>query len=111
MAPGGGQTAKKSGGRSPKQKGYRFENELRLSFIEHGLACRRVPLSGAGDEKGDLCLTTGWGETLKGEAKRRATLPSYLTSALSQHDFTVFREDRGETYVLITLQRFKEMCQ
>jgi Holliday junction resolvase len=99
-----------SGMRS-KRKGYSYENELRLEFIEYGLECRRVPLSGAGDEKGDLVLTCGWGEKYRGEAKRRARLPSYLTSALDQHDFAVFREDRGRSFVLITLERFKELCQ
>lgn len=98
-------------GRASKDKGYRYENELRLEFLEHGLECRRVPLSGAGDEKGDLVVTTGWGEKQVGEAKRRARLPSYLTSALDQHDFAVFREDRGQSFVLITLKRFKELCQ
>jgi Holliday junction resolvase len=98
-------------GRFSKNKGYRYENELRLSFLEHGLECRRIPLSGAGDEKGDLVLTCGWGEKLVGEAKRRACLPSYLTSALNQHDFAVFREDRGETFVLLKLSKFKELCQ
>jgi Holliday junction resolvase len=100
------------GGSGPKNKGYRYENELRLEFIAHGLACRRVPLSGAGDEKGDLVLTTGFGPLYRGEAKRRKCLPSYLTSALNNgHDFTVFREDRGQSFVLITLERFKELCQ
>lgn len=100
------------GGKAPKDKGYRYENELRLEFIDFGLQCRRVPLSGAGDEKGDLVLTTGFGATYRGEAKRRKTLPSYLTTALNNgHDFTVFREDRGRSFVLITLERFKELCQ
>ena len=94
-----------------KRKGYNYENELRLEFIEYGLECRRVPLSGSGDEKGDLVLTCGWGQKYSGEAKRRARLPSYLTSALDQHDFAVFREDRGRSFVLITLERFKELCQ
>lgn len=98
-----------SGGNSPRLKGYRYENELRLSFLDHGLECRRVALSGAGDEKGDLVLTCGWGERLTGEAKRRACLPSYLTSALASHDFVVFREDRGRTFVLLTLERFKQL--
>jgi Holliday junction resolvase len=100
-----------TGGMGPKRKGYCYENELRLSFIDCGLECRRVPLSGAGDEKGDLVLTCGWGEKMTGEAKRRARLPSYLTSALDQHQFAVFREDRGKSFVLLTLEKFKELCQ
>lgn len=98
-------------GNHSRLKGYRYENELRLEFLAHGLECRRVPLSGAASEKDDLVLTTGWGEQYRGEAKRRACLPSYLTSALDSCDFTVFREDRGRSFVLITLERFKELCQ
>lgn len=48
---------------------------------------------------------------MTGEAKRRARLPSYLTSALDQHQFAVFREDRGKSFVLLTLEKFKELCQ
>lgn len=98
-------------GKLSRDKGYRFENELRLSFVADGFACRRVALSGAGDEKGDIVLTCGWGQALTGEAKRRKCLPAYLTSALDQHDFAVFREDRGGTFVLLKLQTFKELCQ
>jgi Holliday junction resolvase len=98
-------------GRRSKDKGYRYENELRLEFIECGLDCRRVPLSGAGDEKGDIVLTCTWGQEMRGEAKRRARLPAYLTGALDQHDFAVFREDRGKSFVLLTLKRFQELCQ
>lgn len=90
-------------------KGRRFEYEVRDDFINSGLSCRRVLQSGSGIEKGDLVLTCHFGEQ-RGEAKRRRTLPTYLTEALSQgHDFTVFREDRGETFVLITLDRFKQL--
>jgi len=91
-------------------KGRRFEYEVRDAFNDCGLNCRRVYGSGSGIEKGDLVLTLACGRTLKGEAKRRARLPSYLTSALEQHDFTVFREDRGTTYVLLTLDEFKRRC-
>jgi Holliday junction resolvase len=91
-------------------KGRSFEYEVRNAFTDCGLACRRVYGSGSGIEKGDLVLTLACGKALKGEAKRRARLPSYLTSALDQHDFTVFREDRGNTFVLLTLDRFKEMA-
>jgi Holliday junction resolvase len=101
------------GGSGPKNKGYRYENELRLDLVASGFtACRRVPLSGAGEEKDDLTFQCGWGEQERIEAKRRKALPSYLTSALSGGATAVaFREDRGSTYVLITWDRYKELCQ
>ena len=97
-------------GHFSRRKGYRYENELRLEFLAHGLPCRRVALSGAGYEKGDIVVTCGWGETQIGEAKRRARLPAYLTRALEAQDFVVFREDRGRSFVLLTLDRFKDLC-
>lgn len=102
---------RKSGGRSPKQKGYRLENSTRLYFKERGLECRRVPLSGAGDEKGDLCLTTGWGQTLKGECKSRAKLADWIVNALGDHDFVILKQDRGETLVMLRLPLFADFCQ
>lgn len=92
-------------------KGRGFEYEVRDAFTDCGLACRRVYGSGSGIEKGDLVLTLACGQVLKGEAKRRARLPRYLTSALEQHDFTVFREDRGKPFVLLTLEEYTKLCQ
>jgi Holliday junction resolvase len=98
-----------SGGMMPKRKGYEYERELVNGFRDHGLKCSRVPLSGAGEEKGDIRLTCGWGQNLKGEAKRRKTLPAYLNPG--EHDFTIFRQDRGETLVLVRLSLFKDLVQ
>lgn len=102
-----------SGGMKSKRKGYGYENELRLDLVASGFReCRRVPLSGAGEEKEDLTFLCGWGQQERIEAKRRKTLPSYLTSALSNGASAVaFREDRGKTYVLLTWDRYKELCQ
>lgn len=96
-------------GMMSKRKGYGFERELVNGFRDSGFECRRIPLSGAGEEKGDIELTCGWGQKLKGEAKRRACLPAYLQPG--SHDFTVFRQDRGETLVLVRLSLFRELCQ
>jgi hypothetical protein len=57
-----------TGGRAPKQKGYRLENQTRLYLCEAGLDCKRVPLSGAGDEKGDLRLSLAGGRHSKASA-------------------------------------------
>lgn len=93
-------------------KGRAYEYEVRDVAISFGLKCRRVMGSGSGDEKGDIVLTCGWGEDQRGECKRRRVIPAYLTTALDAgHDFAVFREDRGKSYVLVTLERFLELCQ
>jgi hypothetical protein len=108
----GGITRENStGGRSPKQKGYRLENQTRLYLCEAGLDCKRVPLSGAGDEKGDLRLVTGWGQTLKGECKSRKKLADWLCNALGEHDFLVLKEDRREPMVMMRLSLFRDMAQ
>lgn len=98
-------------GNHSRLKGYRFENELRLDLIESGFEAYRVPLSGAGREKDDLVFTCGWGEQSRIEAKIRASLPAYLVQPLEKCDAVVFRENRGKTFVLITWERFKELCQ
>jgi hypothetical protein len=100
-----------SGGRSPAQKGYRLENSLRLYFVGRGLQCRRIPLSGAGNEKGDLELTCSWGQKLKGECKSRKELAKWIVEALGDHDFVVLKFDRGKPMVLQTLESFADMAQ
>ncbi len=100
-------------GRASKDKGYRYENELRLDLVASGFEkARRVPLSGAGEECDDVTFQTGWGDVERIEAKRRKALPSYLTTALGNGATAVaFREDRGRSFVLITWDRYKELCQ
>lgn len=100
-----------SGGRSPAQKGYRLENGCRLYFKERGLECYRAPLSGAGREKGDLCLTTGSGQKLRGECKSRKQLADWIVNALGEHDFLILKQDRGETLVMLRLPLFADMAQ
>lgn len=97
------------GGIRSKRKGYEFERSCVNAFRDHGLTCRRVPLSGAGDEKDDIVLTTGWGQQLRGEAKIRKALPAYLNNPTC--DFTIFRQDRAQPLVLISLDLFKDLCQ
>lgn len=100
-----------AGGRSPAQKGYRLENATRIYLCDVGLNCKRVPLSGAGDEKGDLRLVTGWGQTLKGECKSRKKLADWIVGALGENDFLVLKEDRGEPLVMVRLSTFRDMAQ
>lgn len=92
-------------------KGRAYEYELRDFFIEYGLGCRRVIQSGGGVEKDDLVLKTTFGE-LRIEAKRRSRFPAYLVSALDGGaDAVVFRPDRGQSLVLVSLERFAGLCQ
>lgn len=100
-----------AGGRAPAQKGYRLETSVRRYLQERGLECYRVPLSGAGREKGDICLTTGWKQVLKGECKSRGELAKWIVNALGEHDFLVLKQDRGETLVMLRLQLFGDLCQ
>lgn len=100
-----------TGGRGPYQKGFRLENGVRKYLVERGLKCRRIPLSGAGDEKGDLCLTTGWGQQLKIECKSRKELAKWITEALGDHDAVILKQDRGETLVMIRLPLFADFVQ
>lgn len=100
-----------AGGKAPAQKGYRLENGVRLYLKERGLDCYRVPLSGAGREKGDICLRTGWGQTLRGECKSRKKLADWITSALGENDFLILKQDRGETLVMLRLPTFADMAQ
>jgi hypothetical protein len=90
-------------------KGREYEYELRDYFTGRGLACRRVMQSGGGVEKDDLVLTTGWGEEYRLEAKRVAKLPAYLLNP--QAHATLFRQDRGETLVMLRLPLFGDLCQ
>lgn len=100
-----------AGGRAPYQKGYRLETSVRRYLQERGLECHRVALSGAGPEKGDLCLTTGWGQQLKGECKSRKELAAWIVNALGDHDFLILKQDRGETLVMLRLPLFADMAQ
>ena len=100
-----------AGGRAPYQKGYRLETSVRRYLQERGLDCYRVALSGAGPEKGDICMKTGWGQTLKLECKSRKELAKWIIEALGDHDAVVLKQDRGETYVMMRLPLFGDLCQ
>jgi hypothetical protein len=62
-------------------------------------------------EKGDLCLTTSWGQKLKIECKSRKKLPDWIIEALGDHDAVILKQDRGETYVLQRIDTFADMAQ
>lgn len=99
-------------GRSCKRKGYEFEREF-VNFMRAGfLTCDRVPLSGAGLEKGDVKVHSPCLERkLRGELKRRKALPEWIVHALGEHDFMAMRQDRGETLVVIRADLFRDLIQ
>lgn len=101
-------------GKPSRDKGARFERELVNDLKGYGLECRRTALSGAlAHEKGDVLVTAGFdGKTLyRGECKRRAELPAWITGALGENDFAAFREDRGETIIVLRLSSFAGLLQ
>lgn len=100
-----------TGGRAPKRKGYEFERATVNFMRDGGLVCRRVPLSGAGEEKGDICVTSSWGQTYRGELKRRKCLPEWITRALGTHDFMAMRGDRGECLIVLRANDFRDLLQ
>lgn len=101
-------------GKRNRNRGANYERELVNAFKEHGLQAQRVPLSGAtGYAKNDVEVTAGFdGKTVfSGEAKRRAGLPEYMTKALDGADFAAFRQDRGETLIVLRLETFAQLLQ
>lgn len=94
-----------------RRRGYNFERETVNGFREYGLTCRRVPLSGAGDEKGDVVVTASWGDEYRLELKRKKALPNWITGPLGTHDGLVMRADNGEALVVIPLHRLREWLQ
>jgi hypothetical protein len=102
---------KKCGGRSPKVKGYNFENECRHAALAKGLHARRVPLSGAGEEKGDLCITSSFGKVYRCELKRRKCLPEWIVKALGDHQLMVMRGDRGQALAVLPFADLLDLLQ
>ena len=101
-------------GKASRDKGAKFERELVNAFKGMGLKARRVPLSGATEyAKNDVEVEAGFDpDTIySGEAKRRKALPKFFTDALEGADFAAFRQDRGETLVVIRLETFGELLQ
>jgi Holliday junction resolvase len=102
-----------SGGRSPRQKGDRFERELVDLFRAHGLLAQRVPLSGAtAYAKGDVEVTPSFADApWVGECKRRKVLPQWILDALGEHQFLAIRADRAESLIVIRASAFAELLQ
>lgn len=107
---GGGK--KPRNGAYTRNRGYRFENETVNALKDFDLRCERIPLSGAGLEKGDIKVWPGFQDTpLVGELKRKKALPTWVTGPMAGRDFLAMREDSGETLVVIRLKTFAELIQ
>lgn len=113
MSRGDGTPRKPRNGAYTRRRGYSFERETVNALRHAGLDAQRIPLSGAGLEKGDVKVRPGFApETpLIGELKRKRELPGWITGPLGQHDFMAMREDSGETLVVIRLKLFAELLQ
>lgn len=101
-------------GKASRDKGARYERELVQDFAAFGLRSRRVPLSGATEyAKNDVEVIAGFdGKTVfSGEAKRRKALPQFFTEALDGADFAAFRQDHGETLIVLRLKTFAALLQ
>ncbi len=91
-----------SGGRTPRQKGNRFEAHLRDLLQEAGLAAERVPLSGSAGGKyaGDLSVPL-LGIDRVVECKARHDGFRELYRWLVDRDALIVRADRREPLVVI----------
>lgn len=101
-------------GKPSRDKGAGYERELVNAFKGHGLAAQRVPYSGGTDyAKNDVEVLAGFDGKTKfcGEAKRRKALPKFFTEALDGADFAAFRQDHGETLIVIRLDTFAGLLQ
>lgn len=92
-----------------KQKGNRYEREIVDSAKSKGLVAERAWGSNGKalgyTEDVDCVVSYGDSQQLRVQAKRRKNLASYLKPSVNV-DVQVFREDRGESYVLIRLEDF-----
>ena len=93
-------------GKKSRDKGYRYENDVRKWHVEMGVHAERVPLSGGaryqdgghdldvyafGKENAPLCC----------EAKIRRALPAWIKKWLGINDAVFMRDNNGETMVLL----------
>ena len=97
-----------SGGRSPKRKGTRVERELVNELVALGLACFRVPLSGAagGTWSGDIHIPL-LGRTRRAEVKARAKLQLY--SWFKSADLLVVKGDRQRPLLVLPIELAVEL--
>ena len=96
------------GGKAPKQKGNGFERELCAAACAASLPAKRAWGSDGRSmglaEDVDVVIA-GW----KIQAKRRAAISQVFKPSSQAVDAVAYREDRGETYVMIRLRDFLQL--
>jgi hypothetical protein len=95
----------RKGGRRPRNKGRRLEQQL-VAFLQRaGIAAERVPLSGSAGGKfaGDLSIPV-LGVDRCCECKARSRGFSRLYCWLTQRDLLIVRQDRREPLVVIPIR-------
>lgn len=98
-----------AGGKSPRQKGDRFERAIVDFFQKRGIAAERIPLSGSspfGSFSGYDLNVPLFGTDLKAECKHSGggfkTLYNWL--AHGSNDFLIIRADRSAPLAVIPLE-------
>ena len=89
-----------------RDKGARYERELVTWFLLAGIHAERVPDSGASGYKGakhDIdAYPFGREEApLIIEAKRRRSLPKFITDLMADNEAVVMREDNGKNIFVL----------
>jgi Holliday junction resolvase len=99
-----------SGGRSPKRKGVRVERELVNELAALGLACFRVPISGAagGQWSGDIHVPL-LGRTRRVEVKARGNGFRQLYNWLEGSDLLIVKADRRDPLAVLPLPLLVEL--
>ena len=105
-----------AGGKSPRQKGDRFERQLVHLFQDHGIAAERIPLSGAspfGTMSGyDLNIPL-FGADYRVECKHSGdgfkTLYKWLDHG--KNHFLIVRADHSEPLAVIPVSELLEMAR
>lgn len=93
-------------GKFSRDKGSRYERELVTWFLLAGIHAERVPDSGASGYNGakhDIDAYC-WGRDeapLILEAKRRKSLPKFITDLMANNECVVMREDNGKNLFVL----------
>lgn len=104
---------RKSGGRGPRRKGTRFENEVVCALQNKGIAAERVPQSGAVKTPRfdhDVYVPVR-GIDRRVEAKRRARSFGTITKMLGTNYAVIFRDDNSPTLVVLRLNDFADLAR
>jgi Holliday junction resolvase len=99
-----------------RDKGYRFENDVRKWHVEMGVHAERVPLSGGAKYKNgghDLDIYAFGKENapLVAECKIRAKLPKCWRDWLGENCAVFMRDNNGETMVILPARTWAKMVK